>query len=148
MNRLVIYALIVIAIFGAGYGLGHHAKTVSDNAAVVKQVVQASKTEAKNEAQVEKQNDDDRIKIRELEAALIAAKRDAGNRGVPKPFKPGCVPQTKGDAGAREAAGADIESAGRYEEAYRTFREELLIRSAVAEQLRLQVLACKAQWPN
>lgn len=148
MNRLAIYALIAIALFLSGYGLGHHAKTVSDNAAVVKQVVKVTKIDAKNEAQVEKQNDSDKLKIQELQGQLIAARAAAAARGVPKPPQHSCVSEAQGNTGAREAAGSVDESARRYEEAYRRLRDELLTSGAVAEQLRLQVLSCQAQWPH
>lgn len=148
MNRLAIYAVIVVLIFATGYGLGHHSKTVSVNAAVVKQVVKVAKTDAKNEAQVEKQDDSDKLKIQELQGQLIAARAAAAGHGVPKPPRHSCVPEAQGDAGTREAARADGESARRYEEAYRRLRDELLTSGAVAEQLRLQVLSCQAQWPR
>lgn len=148
MNRLAIYAAVVIAVFALGFGAGWNQKTQQTNAAVVKQVVKATKVEAKNESQVEKQNDQDRVRIRELEDALVTARRDARNRGVPKPPITSCVPEAEGDAGSREGASAGGESARRYEEAYRRFRDELLTSGAVAEQLRLQVLSCQAQWPR
>jgi hypothetical protein len=148
MNRLAIYAAILIAVFAVGFGAGWQQKTQQTNAAVVKQVVKVTKTEARQEAQVEKQNDSDKLKILSLEDRLATALRDARGRGVPKPSQPGCVPQAQGDAGAREAAGADGGSAGGYEEAYRALREELLQSGATAEQLRLQVLSCQTQWPG
>lgn len=148
MNRLAIYAAVLLAAFISGFGTGWHAKTVRVNAATVKQIVKVAKVDAKNEAQVEKQDESDKIKIRELEDALVATRRDAAARGVPKP--PSCrrVPTPQGDAGAGEAARADDESAARYERAYRALRDDLFTSAAVAEQLRLQVLACQAQWPR
>lgn len=148
MNRLAIYATVAMILFAAGYGLGHHAKTVSDNAAIVKQVVKVTKLDTKNEAQVEKQNDSDKLKIQELQGQLIAARAAAAGHGVPKPPQRRCVSEAQGDAGAGEAARAERESARRYEEAYRRLRDELLTSGAVAEQLRLAVLSCQAQWPR
>jgi hypothetical protein len=55
------------------------------NAAIVKQVVKVAKIDAKNEAQVEKQNDSDKLKIQELQGQLIAARAAAASHGVPKP---------------------------------------------------------------
>ena len=78
----------------------------------------------------------------------MAAHHDADARGVPKPPQRRCVPTSQGDAGAREAARAVDESTTRYDAAYRALRRELLTSSAVAEQLRLQVLSCQAQWPR
>lgn len=148
MNRLAIYAIIAVILFAAGYGLGHHAKTVSDNAAVVKQLVKVTKIDAKNDAQVEKQNASDKLKIQELQGQLIAARATAAGHGVPKPPQRRCVPEAQGDTGAREAASPVDESAQRYETAYRRLRDELLTSGAVAEQLRLAVLSCQAQWPR
>lgn len=148
MNRLAIYGVIALAIFLSGYGLGHHQKTVSDNAAIVKQVAKVAKIDAQNEVDVEKQDDSDKLKIRQLEDDLSAARRDAATRRVPKPAVTKCVPNPEADARAREAGGTTGESAQRYEAAYRTLRDDLLVAGAVAEQLRLQVLACQAQWPR
>jgi hypothetical protein len=148
MNRLEVYGLVAVIIFISGYGLGHHAKTISDNAAIVKQVMKVTKIDSKNEAQVEKQNDSDKLKIQELQGQLIAARAVAASHGVPKPSQHRCVSEAQGDAGALEAARADGESARRYEEAYRRLRDELLTSGAVAEQLRLQVLSCQTQWPR
>jgi hypothetical protein len=148
MNRLGIYTIIAVILFAAGYGLGHHAKTVSDNAAVVKQVVKVAKIDAKNEAQVEKQDDSDKLKIQELQGQLIAARAAAATHGVPKLPKSSCVPSSEGNARAGEAASPIDKSAQRYETAYRRLRDELLTSGAVAEQLRLQVLSCQAQWPR
>jgi hypothetical protein len=123
-------------------------KTVSDNAAIVKQAVKVAKIDAKNEIQVEKQDDSDKLKIRQLEDDLSAARRATAVQRVPKPAVTKCVPSAEAHAPARAAGDATRESADRYEEAYRTFRDDLLVAGAVAEQLRLQVLACQAQWPK
>lgn len=148
MNRLAIYAAILVVVFLTGFGAGWHVKTTRVNAAVVKQVVKVAKIDAKNEAQVEKQDDSDKIKIRQLEDDLSAARRDAATRRVPKP--PVCrrVPETQGDASSGGAASSTSEPAGGYEAAYRALRDDLLVSAAVAEQLRLQVLSCQAQWPR
>jgi hypothetical protein len=148
VNRLAIYAIIAVVIFLAGYGTGHHAKTVSDNAAIVKQVVKTAKVDAKNEHEVEKQDGSDKLKISQLEADLIAARAAAAARGVPKPAACRSVPQTQGDAGAREGTSPFTKPADPYEAAYRALRDDLLTAGAVAEKLRLQVLACQAQWPD
>lgn len=148
MNRLLIYAGILLAVFLAGYGTGHHAKTVSDNAAIVKQVVKVAKVDAKNEQQVEKQDDSDKLKIQELEGQLIAARASAAARRVPKPAACSGVPSSQGDAGAGEGPGSVTKPADHYEGAYRALRDDLLVSGAVAEKLRLAVLACQAQWPR
>lgn len=148
MNRLAIYGAILLVTFLGGLGTGWHLKTQRVNAAIVKQVVKVAKIDAKNEAQVEKQDEGDKLKIRALEDELSTARRDAATRGVPKP--PICrrVPSPETNAGTREAGSSTREPAHSYEEAYRTLRDELLTSSAVAEQLRLQVLSCQAQWPR
>lgn len=148
MNRLAIYALIALGLFGSGFGTGWHAKTVRTNAAVVKQVAKVAKIEAKDEVQVEKQNDADKIKIAALEDKLSAARRDAAARRVPIPPQHSCAPATERDAGPREERSDAGKSAGRYEEAYRALRDELLLAGAEAEQLRLQAQSCQAQWPH
>jgi hypothetical protein len=148
VNRLLIYAGIMLAVFIAGFGAGHHHKTVKVNAAIVKQVVKVAKIDAKNEHEVEKQDDSDKLKIQELQGQLIAARAAAAARGVPKPAACRSVPTTQGDAGAREEAGPVTKPADPYEGAYRALRDDLLTAGAVAEQLRLQVLACQAQWPR
>jgi hypothetical protein len=148
MNRLAAYAAIAAALLLSGFGLGWHAKTQRVNAAVVKQVVKVAKVEAKNEAQVEKQNDSDKLKIRELEDRLSAARRDAAARRVPEPPQHCRVPATEGDARPGVTASAPGGPAGGYEEAYRALRDELLVAGATAEQMRLQVLSCQAQWPK
>lgn len=148
MNRFAIYAVASTIIFIAGFSIGWHQKTVRVNAAIVKQVAKVAKVDAKNEAQVEKQDDSDKLKIRQLEDDLNAARRNAATRRVPKPANASCVSAPQGDARASERARADGESARRYEEAYRALRDDLLTSGAVAEQLRLQVLACQAQWPR
>ena len=148
MNRLAIYAVVLIVTFSLGFASGWQQKTPQVNSAIVKQVVKTTKIEAKNETQVEKQNDSDTIKIRQLEDDLAAARRAARDSGVPKPPQHSCVPSSQGDARPGEAASADGESARRYEEAYRRFRDELLTSGAVAEQLRLQVLSCQVQCPR
>lgn len=148
MNKLSIYAAAVVAIFIFGFGSGWHVKTNRVNAAVVKQVVKVAKIDAKNESQVERQNERDKLAIRQLEDALIAARHDAAARGVPKPPQRCRVSSPEGVARAGEAASPIGEPAGSYETAYRALRDELLTSSAVAEQLRLQVLACQAQWPR
>jgi hypothetical protein len=148
MNRLGIYAIIAAIIFAVGYGTGHHAKTVSDNKAIIKQVVKVAKIDAKNEHEVEKQDDSDKLKIQELQGQLIAARAAAAARGVPKPAACRSVPTPQGAAGAGEGTSSVTKPADPYEGAYRALRDDLLTAGAVAEKLRLQVLACQAQWPR
>lgn len=148
MNRFIIYVLAIATTFLAGFGAGWHQKTVRVNAAIVKQVVKVAKIDAKNEAQVEKQDDSDKLKIHQLEADLSTARRDAATRRVPKPPVRQCVPSAETPAAASEGGSSTREPADRYEAAYRHLRDELLVAGAVAEQLRLQVLACQAQWPR
>jgi hypothetical protein len=151
MNTTAIYALVAIAIFWLGFGIGHHQKTVSDNAAIVKQVVKVAKVDAKNEAQVEKQDDSDKLKITQLEQDLIVARGDASKR-VPKPLVTKCVPQAEARTGAGQESTTTREPTGGGEgedpevRAYQVLRDETLTAGAVAEELRLQVLACQAQW--
>jgi hypothetical protein len=148
MNRLTIFAIVLLLTFIGGFGVGWHTKMTRVNEAVVKQVVKMAKLDAKNEAQVEKQNDSDKIRIHQLEDALFTARHDALERGVPKPPTRRCVSAPQGDASASRAASSTSEPAGGYEAAYRALRDELLVAGAVAEQLRLQVLSCQAQWPR
>lgn len=149
MNILQIIGIVALLAFVSGYAAGHHQKTVSDNAAIVEQVKHVAKIDAKNEVQVEKQDDSDKLKISQLQQDLAAAKlAAAAHRSVPKPLTTKCVSSSKEDTGASQATSADREPAGSYEAAYRTLRVELLDVGAVAEQLRLQVLSCQAQWPR
>lgn len=153
MNTLEIIGLTAILAFITGFGVGHHQKTVSDNAAIVKQVVKVAKIDDKNEAQVEKQDDSDKLKISQLERDLTAARADAAHR-VPKPLTTKCVPSSEAHASAGEAASSVSGPAGGHGgedpevRGYQVLRDELLVTAAVAEQLRLQVLACQAQWPR
>lgn len=154
MNKLALYVAAVLAVFLLGFGSGWHVKANRTNAAVVRQVVRAARTDAENESHVEKQNDDDAAKIRKLEDDLATARRDAAARGVPKLAQCRRVPEAKADAGPREGAGAAAgppggdEAADREVRAYQELRDELLTAAAVTSKLRLQVLACQAQWPT
>lgn len=148
MNTWQLVMITAVSAFIVGYGTGHHQKTVSDNAKIVKQVVKVAKVDAKNEAEVEKQDDSDKLKIVELEQDLATARADAAKRGVPKYITTKCMPSPKTDARSSEEAGATREPAGGNEASYRALRDGLLVAGAVAEQLRLQVLSCQAQWPQ
>ena len=65
MNRLAIYTATAAALLLSGFVFGWHMKTVKTNAATVKQVVKSAQTDAKNEVQVEKQNERDKITSRQ-----------------------------------------------------------------------------------
>jgi hypothetical protein len=148
MNTIQLIAIAAVVAFLAGFGAGHHWKTTSDNAAIVTQVVKVAKTDAKNEAQVEKQDDSDKIKIAQLQQDLAVARASSLARGVPKHLTTKCVPQAEAGTRAGQEASSTREPAEGDGEAYRRFRDELLVAGATAEELRLQVLACQAQWPR
>lgn len=149
MNRLVIYAFVIAGVFAAGFGSGWKVKNDAVLAATAKAVVKAAKTEAKDEIAVERQDENDKAKIRELENELSAARRDAAARRVPiPPSAKRCMSEAEGHSGSGDRSDPDRESTGRYEEAYRALRDELLLAGATAEQLRIQALSCQAQWPR
>jgi hypothetical protein len=136
------------ALFVAvGFGWGYHVRGNVINAATVKQVQKVAKIDARNAIETENQNDADKIRVTELERQLAAARAAAAARRVP--VRPGrCLPAAKTDAGPAPGTSATDEPARRYDEAYRSFREELIAAGAVAEKLRLQVQSCQAQWPR
>lgn len=148
MNKLSIYAAVAGFVFLLGFGSGWHVKTTRTNAAIVKQVVKVAKIDAKNQVNVEKQDGSDKIKISELEDQLSVARRAAATHGVPKPAHCIRVSRPETDAGASRETSADRQPAEDDGAAYRALRDELLVAGATAEQLRLQVLSCQAQWPR
>lgn len=147
MNRILASALILVAAFGLGAYVGWHQHTVRDNAAIVKQVVKVAKVDVKNQTAVENQNGTDATKITDLQRDLAATRAAAAARGVPVRA---CrtVPSAQADAGSGAPASPGPEPAGSDEAAYQRLRDQILIAGAVAEQLRLQVQSCQAQWPK
>lgn len=148
MDKYVVYIIVAIVIFWVGFGVGHHQKTVSDNAAIVNQVVKIAKVDAKNEAQVEKQDDSDKIKIAQLQQDLVAARAAALARGVPKHLATKCVPAAEAHASTGQEASPSREPAEGDGAVYQRFRDKLLTQGALTEELRIQVLACQEQWPK
>lgn len=149
MSRLAIYALIIAGVFAAGFGAGWKTKNDAVLTATAKQVVKVAKIEAKQEIEVEKQDDSDKVKIHELENQLSVARRNASAGRVPIPPSANvCLPPTEGNSRGSRRGDTKGESASRYEEAYRALRDELLLAGATAEKLRIQAMSCKAQWPK
>jgi len=153
MNTLQMIGITALVAFVLGYATGHHQKTVSDNAKIVAQVEKVAKIDAKNDSDVEKQDDSDKLKIQQLEQDLAAARSNAAHHRV-QPVT--CVPrtETQEDASRGSEASASREPAtgsrGNPDEVrgYEILRSRLLELGTQAEQLRIQVLACQAQWPR
>jgi len=140
LAQLGLAAGLVLVGFISGYQVRGNRQEKAEQ----RQEVKVAKVEAKQDQQVEDQNDADSQKIEDLERR-VADLRARGPRIIRVRDAGGGVPQTQGDADAGRETGA---GEGRCVRGPEVDRGAVLIYAQEKAELRAAIRSCQAQWPR